>query len=686
MGASRRKHVAAPLVTPAARGNQGHDNAQVATHELPVGGMDCACCAEASRATARRQAIAPISFWPPRGRAVATTISGALLALGVGLGWLALESTVTVPLLVVSAIAGGWFIVPRGVHAIRRRALDMNALMSVAAVGAGAIGQWGEAASALFLFNVAQLLETYSMDRARNAIAALMDLSPNRAAVQRNGREIIVPIAEVAIGETIRIRPGERIPLDGVVLAGYSAVNQAPITGESIPVDKEPGAELFAGSINAQGALEVRVTRHARDTTLARIIHAVEEAQTARAPTQSFIDSFARVYTPVVVGLAVLVAVLPPLLGAEWGTWVYRSLTMLVIACPCALVISTPVTIVGALAGAARRGVLIKGGAHLERASAITTVVFDKTGTLTHGRPVVTDIVSLDGHDEAGILRLAAAVEQHSEHPLAQAVLAAARERGLTLPAVHNFEALSGRGARALVDGQVVALGNQRLSRELGHATLAAEAALAALEAHGKTAFLLMNGAGALGIIALADQVRPEALASMNALRRAGVRRIIMLTGDSEGTARAVARELGVDEYRSGLLPSEKAELVRHLVSSGERVAVVGDGVNDAPALAAATVGVAMGAAGSDVALETADVALMGDDLSNLPGTMQLSRRALAILKQNIAFAIATKAVFLLLAAFGWATLWMAVAADMGASLAVVGNGLRALRSGHSQV
>lgn len=608
--------------------------------------------------------------------------SGILLVLGVALTWFEWPAWITVPPLALSVITGGWLVFPRALRAVKNRALDMNVLMSVAAIGAAVIGQWGEAASAMFLFAVAQLLEARAMDRARGAIRALMELSPAEATVRRDGLDLVVPASEVVPGERILLKPGQRAPLDGVVIRGTSAVDQAPITGESMPVDKEPGAELFAGSINGHGALEIRVTKHARDSTLSRIIHTVEEAQASRAPTQSFVDRFARVYTPAVVGLAVLIAVLPPLFGAEWGTWIYRSLTMLVIACPCALVISTPVTIVSALAGAARRGVLIKGGAYLERAGTITTVVFDKTGTLTHGRPVVTDMVSLDGHDEALVLQLAAAVEQHSEHPLAQAVLAAARGRGLSLPEVRDFEALSGRGARALVNGQVVVLGNERLSREMGHGTPAAEAALAMLESRGKTAFLLMNGAGALGIIAMADQLRPEALASIHALRRAGVRRIILLTGDNEGTARAVARELGIHEYRSGLLPSEKADVVRRLVSSGERVAVVGDGVNDAPALAVATVGVAMGAAGSDVAIETADVALMGDDLSRLPLVMRLSSKAVAILKQNIAFAIAIKAVFLLLAAFGWATLWMAVAADMGASLIVVGNGLRALHAG----
>jgi len=656
------------------------DAAELATAREPRDdAVPCACCS--TTVEQPRKAPAPASFRAQPAKIVLTGASGALLALGVGLGWLGVASTVTIPLLVASSIAGGWYVVPRGLRAMRHGALDMNALMSIAAVGAGAIGQWGEAASAMFLFAVAQLLEARAMDRARNAIGALMELSPAEATVRRDGRELTVPVAEVDPGETIVLKPGERVPLDGLVIGGHSAVDQAPITGESIPVEKEAGADIFAGSINGHGALTIRVTAHADDTTLARIIHAVEEAQASRAPTQSFVDRFARVYTPVVVGLALVVAVLPPLLGADWGTWIYRSLTMLVIACPCALVISTPVTIVSALAGAARQGVIIKGGAYLEGAGSLNTVVFDKTGTLTEGRPAVTDIVSLDGRDEAAILRLAAAVEQHSEHPLARAVLEAARERGLALPAVHDFEAVTGRGARARVEGQVVVLGNHRLSSEMGYATAAADAAFATLEAHGKTAFLLMNGAAALGIIAMSDRARPEALASIHALRQAGVRRIIMLTGDNEGTARAVAQGLGIEEYRSGLLPSEKADFVRELVSSGEYVAVVGDGVNDAPALASATVGVAMGAAGSDVALETADVALMGDDLSKLAATMRLSRRALTIIKQNIAFAIATKAVFLLLAAFGWATLWMAVAADMGASLAVVGNGLRALRA-----
>lgn len=365
--------------------------------------------------------VRPLTFWERRGRLVVSVVSGAVLLLSVLLGWLGADERVTIPMLAVSTVAGGWFIAPRGLRAARNGALDMNFLMTVAAIGAATIGEWGEGASAMFLFSVAQLLESYSMDRARNAIKALMDLSPTEATVRRDGREEVAPVAEVSVGETIVIRPGQKIPLDGEVIAGRSAVNQAPITGESIPVDKEPGAEVFAGSINEQGALDVRVTKLVEDTTLARIIHAVEEAQATRAPSQNFVDRFSRIYTPAVVAFAVLIFIFPPILGlGAWGEWFYRALAMLVIACPCALVISTPVSIVSGLAGAARGGVLIKGGAHLENAGSITAIAFDKTGTLTEGRPSVTDVLSLNGLDEDGVLRLAAAVEQGSEHPLAR--------------------------------------------------------------------------------------------------------------------------------------------------------------------------------------------------------------------------------------------------------------------------
>ena len=625
------------------------------------------------------------TFWERRGRLLMTVAAGFTLGLSLIGGQLDGPRAVTIVLLALSTIAGGWFVVPRGLRAAMNRALDMNFLMSIAAAGAWIIGEQTEAAATLFLFAIAELLEAYSMDRARNAIKALMEVSPAEATVVRGDEEVRVAVDEIEVGEVVVVRPGERIPVDGEVTHGRSGVNQAPITGESMPVEKLPGSEAFAGTLNGWGALRIRSNKPASDTTLARIIHAVEETRASRAPSQTFVDRFARIYTPAVVAVALLISVVPPLLAfGAWDTWIYRALAMLVVACPCALVISTPVSIVSGLAGAARRGVLIKGGAHLEHAGAVTTVAFDKTGTLTDGRPSVTDIIALDDRPESEVLRLALGVERHSEHPLARAVLEHGGRRVITVPRSSDFEALPGRGARARVDGEVVYLGNERLGAELGVIGRAVKEALGRFEREGKTAILVAGeydgGVLPLGVIAIADQVRPEARDALAALRRAGVRRTVMLTGDNAGTARAVAERLGVDEYHAQLLPDDKVRLVQELEARGERVAFVGDGVNDAPALAAATVGIAMGAAGTDVALETADIALMSDDLSKLPVAVRLSRQTLGIIKQNVAFSIAIKAVFVVLAVGGWATLWMAVAADMGASLAVVANGLRALR------
>ena len=625
-------------------------------------------------------AAAP-SFWERGGRVTMTAAAGVALAIALTASVLGAPSAVVTALLAVSTLAGGWYVVPRGLRAARRLALDMNFLMSLAAAGAWGIGEPTEAAATLFLFAVAELLEAYSMDRARNAIKALMDLSPAEATVERDGREERLPVTDVTVGEIVVVSPGEKIAVDGDVLAGASSVNQAPITGESIPVDKAPGDAVFAGSLNGQGALRVRSTKPATDTTLARIVHAVEEAQASRAPSQRFVDRFARVYTPAVVGIAVLIAVLPPLLGVgTWDTWIYRALAMLVVACPCALVISTPVSIVSGLAGAARVGVLIKGGAHLENAGRATVVAFDKTGTLTCGEPAVTNVVGFGGRRDDELLGLALGVERHSEHPLARAVLAEGARLGLEPAQSIDFEALVGRGARATVGNDIVFVGNERLAEDIGAASPTAMATLRRFEADGKTAVLVATVGEAFGVIAIADRVRPEARSALADLRRVGVRRTLMLTGDNSGTARAVAESLGVTEYMAELLPDEKVRIVRELEASGERVAFVGDGVNDAPALAAATVGVAMGAAGTDVALETADIALMADDLSKLSVAMRLSHKTLRLIRQNIAFSILVKAVFLVLAVGGWATLWMAVTADMGASLIVVANGLRALR------
>jgi Cd2+/Zn2+-exporting ATPase len=623
---------------------------------------------------------APTDVDRPRGPLIAALISGLALAIGLGLGWGGASESARIAALAVALVAGGWYVAPRGWKALRTGAPDMHALMTIAAAGGALIGEWDEAAAAMFLFAVARLLEEWAVGRARRAITALMDLSPAEATVITPEGDRVRPVADVEVGASLRIRPGERIPLDGTITAGYSALDEAPITGESMPADKAPGDPVYAGSINRLGALEVRTTAPASDTVLARILHAVEEAQATRAPVQTLVDRFARIYTPVVAALALLIAVVPPLLGfGEFTTWLYRALTLLVIACPCALVISTPVTIVSALTGMARSGVLAKGGAQLERLAGVTAVAFDKTGTLTEGRPVVTDVVSAGTLDTDEVLRLAAAVEAHSEHPVGRAIVARAGEQGLLLPTASGFSALPGRGAQAVVAGQRLVLGNRRLCDETGACRDGVHDLMARLESEGKTAMLLAAGQEPLGVVAVADRVRPGAAPAVAALHAAGIRRVVMLTGDSQEVARQVAAHVSVDDIHSRLLPEEKLEAVRVLKRQEERVAVVGDGVNDAPALAAADVGIAMGVAGTHVAIETADIALMGDDLELLAPAIRGARRAMAIVRQNIAFAVAIKVVFLALAVAGQATLWIAVAADMGASLAVIANGLRAL-------
>lgn len=634
------------------------------------------------------------SWWQTRGRLMLVLVAGVLWAGSLaadhllGLRWLA-------AVLAIGTIAtGGRYIVPRGIRAALNRALDMNFLMSVAAVGALAIGEYGEAASAMFLFAVAQLLESRSMDRARNAIRGLMDLSPAQATVLRDGVEIRVPVEQVGVGETVIVRPGEKIPVDGEIRAGRSGVNQAPITGESLPVDKEPGDGVFAGTLNGDGALEVSSTRPASDSTLARIIHSVEEAQASRAPSQTFVERFARVYTPAVVFAALALALLPPLAGfGGWGEWFGRALVLLVVACPCALVISTPVTVVSALAGAARRGILIKGGLHLENAGRAQVVVMDKTGTLTEGRPQVMDVHTLDGLAPDQVLALAAAAEARSEHPFARAIVGYAEERGVSSPAAHDTTAAPGRGVRAQVGADTIYAGNPRWFAEMGAADSGVTATVERIRAAGRTAVLVGRTSGTsakppvvLGALAIADGVRPGAAAALAELHRAGIRRVVMLTGDNEQTARAVAAQLGagpgggINELRADLLPQDKVDAVREIQRKEGTVLFVGDGVNDAPALAAADVGIAMGAAGTDIALETADIALMDDDLGKLAATIRIARKSERIIRANIAFSLLSKAVFVVLAVLGVATLWMAVAADVGASLLVTANGLRALR------
>jgi len=644
--------------------------------------------------TEKAEEAPPPSFWQRRQRLILTAASGLLTLLGFALALAGLPRAVSWPLYGAAILSGGWLMARKAWFAVRSRSLDINVLMTLAVIGALAIGDWLEGATVIVLFSLANLLESLSMERARRSIKALMDLKPPTARVRRDGVERELPVGEVAVGEVVSVRPGERIPLDGTVTEGASAVDQSSITGESMPVDKGVGDALYGGTINGQGYLELRVSRPAADTALARIIHGVEEAQSRKAPSQSFVDRFARVYTPAVVLAAILLAVLPPLvLGQPWGVWFYRALVLLVVACPCALVISTPVTIVSGLAWATREGILIKGGVSLENLAAIPVFAFDKTGTLTEGRPRVSGVhalaqgagdaqraASAQAAAETEVLLAAAAVEARSEHPLAGAILAHARERGLAPPEAGEFQSLPGRGASAVLDGRRLFVGNHRLFEELGWCSPPVEALLERLESEGQTAVLVGRDGQVLGAVSVADRPRRDARQALAELKRAGVRHTLMLTGDNRATARAVAAELGVDEVRAELLPQDKVEAVRELAARHGGVAMVGDGVNDAPALAAATVGIAMGAAGTDAALETADVALMSDDLTRLPAAVRLSRRVGGIVRQNILFALLVKVVFIALTPLGFTSLWLAVAADMGASLLVIFNGLRALR------
>lgn len=613
---------------------------------------------------------------------LSTVASGVCLGAAMIMDWTAPMSVLGHALHGLALGAGGWMAAKKAARAVLARRLDMNVLMTIAVLGAVAIGQWDEAASVAFLFALAQVLETYSLDRARQAVRRLLAVVPPEATVRRDGHELRVSVAEIRLGETTVVRPGERVPLDGIVRAGGSAVNQAPITGESMPVEKAPGSQVFAGSINGEGALEVEVTHRAQETMLARIIALVEQAQAQKAPTQTFVERFAAIYTPAVIAGAVLTAALPPLLLAEapWP-WVYRALVLLVISCPCALVISTPVAVVCALARAARAGILIKGGRFLEALGGLTALALDKTGTLTKGRPIVTDIRPLDGVDARAVLRLAAAVEARSEHPLAAAILNAARERGIVWPDATEFRAVPGRGAEAQLDGVAYHVGSHRYMEDLGVCNGTLEAILDELESRGQTPVALSDGSRVLGVLGVADQMREGAPESLRALRHLGVRPLVILSGDTRRTAEAIGRQAGADDVRAQLLPEDKVKAIQDLVRRHGAVGMVGDGINDAPALAAATVGIAMGAAGTDAAVETADVALVRDDLRQLPAAVRLGRKTLRIIRTNIALSLATKAAFVALAVLGNATLWMAVAADMGTSLAVILNGMRLLRN-----
>jgi Cd2+/Zn2+-exporting ATPase len=615
-------------------------------------------------------------------QAALLVVSGLMLAAGLGASVADVPAAAARTLFALSIAAGGPATARRAWHAVRLRSLDINVLMVAAAAGAISLGEWSEAASVVFLFAVAQTLEARTLERARLAVRALMELTPNDALVRDAEGERRVSVDSLTPGAVIVIRPGEKVPLDGEVVTGMSAVNQAPVTGESLPIDKAPGDEVFAGSINGRGALDVRITRFRNDTTLARVIHLVEQAQSRRAPAQVFVDRFARIYTPAVLVLALVLATLPPLLlGAAWETWVYRALVLLVVSCPCALVISTPVSVIAALAGAARRGVLIKGGAHLERVATVRCVAFDKTGTLTRGALEVADVMPLGNASAAAVVSLAAAIERRSDHPIARAVLRHVHLARLPVADAVDVVALAGLGAEGRVDGTRVVVGNHRLFEDRGWCTHAIHAALDDMNAKGRTSVLVALEGRILGIIGLSDEPRETSRETIAALRRQGIEALVMLTGDSTGTARHIAKVVGVDEYHAELLPEDKVSAVADLRRRYGSVAMVGDGVNDAPALASADVGIAMGAAGSDAALETADVALMADELLKIPYALRLSRTTLVNIKINLGVSLVLKGAFVAAAIAGVATLWMAVLADTGASVLVVANALRLLRT-----
>ncbi|MDC7808598.1 heavy metal translocating P-type ATPase [Sphingomonas koreensis] len=583
-----------------------------------------------------------------------------------------------------AVISAARYVAPKAWLAAKRLRPDMNLLMMVAVAGAIGIGAWFEAATVSFFFALALALEAWSLGRARRAVAALMELAPTTARVKlEDGSEREVPAGEVQIGAHIVIRPGDKVPLDGRIAEGESEVNQAPITGESVPVFKAEGDDVFAGTINGEGALDVVTTKAANDTTLAQIIRMVGSAQSRRAPSEQWVEKFAKIYTPVVMVLAVAVFLLPPLLmGGVWGIWFYRALVLLVIACPCALVISTPVTIVAALAGAAKQGVLVKGGTHLEKPARLKAIAMDKTGTLTEGRPRVVEIVPLGGRDEREILGLAAALEARSAHPIAHAILAKAEEMEVAAAPAEAVQAITGRGVTGRIEGREIWLGSRRYIEERGIGSDEVLRLADSLTSAGRTMVAVGDGREVLGLIAVADAVRPEAKGIVAELHRAGIRHVVMLTGDNRATAEAIARETGIDEVQAELLPGDKVAAVEDLVRRYGSVAMVGDGVNDAPAMGRADLGVAMGAMGSDAAIENADVALMSDDLSKLPWLVRHSRATLAVIRQNVGFSIAVKLLFTGLTIAGLASLWGAIAADVGASLLVVLNGLRLLNRG----
>jgi Zn2+/Cd2+-exporting ATPase len=583
-------------------------------------------------------------------------------------------------------LIGGYSLFKVGLKNLIKLQFDMKALMTIAIIGAAIIGEWSEGAVVVILFAISEALEKYSMDKARASIRSLMDIAPKEALIKRNNIEMLIHVEDIIVGDLMLVKPGQKIAMDGLVINGNSSVNQAAITGESVPVEKQVNDEVFAGTLNEEGMLEVKVTKRVDDTTIAKIIHLVEEAQAERAPSQAFVDRFAKYYTPTIMLVAALVAIIPPsVFSADWSEWVYQGLAVLVVGCPCALVVSTPVSIVTAIGNAARNGVLIKGGIYLEETGALKAIAFDKTGTLTKGVPVVTDFeVMSEVTNRNHILSVVAALEYRSQHPLAASIIKRADQEGLQFKGleVTEFSSLTGKGIKGTIEGEAYYVGSPKWLLELldNRVNLEVQKQILTLQNQGKTVMVIGTDQEIKAVIAVADEVRETSLSIIQKLHDLGIRKTIMLTGDNQGTANAIGSQVGVLEVQAELLPQDKLDFIKQLRKEYGKVAMVGDGINDAPALAAATVGVAMGGAGTDTALETADIALMGDDLRKLPFTIKLSRKALQIIKQNITFSIAIKLIALLLVIPGWLTLWIAIFADMGATLLVTLNSLRLLK------
>ena len=607
-------------------------------------------------------------------------LSGVLIALGFIGSFNGISPLMSTMLYAIAMVISGYKPVKSAFYAIKSRSLDMNVLMSAAAIGAALIGEWLEGATVVWLFAIGNYLQTKSIERTRNSIRNLMDLAPPEAWVQVGSEIIKKPVEEITVGDIIIVKPGDKIPLDGEIIQGESSVNQAPITGESIPVDKEIGDTVYAGTINEHGSLEIKVTKLVEDTTISKIIHLVEEAQEQKAPTEAFVDKFASIYTPIVFILALVIMVLPPLLGfGTWGEWFYKGLELLVVACPCALVISTPVAIVSAIGNAAKNGVLIKGGTFLEKAGAITAIAFDKTGTLTEGKPKVSEIKALNVSEEE-LLSIALTLEDYSTHPIAKSIVGYANEKGIQPKNGELFKSIVGKGVQATIEEDIYYAGNLKLFEEMNVSLENVKKHVQEIQNKGKTVVIIGTQNQIIGMIAVSDTIRETTASALKALKQSGVNQTVMLTGDNEGTAKMIASEANVNRYFAELLPEDKVDAIKKLQNEGHKVAMVGDGINDAPALATADLGIAMGGAGTDTAMETADIVLMADNLDKLPHTMKLSRKALTIIKQNIWFSIIIKVIALVLIFPGWLTLWMAVLSDTGAALIVILNAIRLLK------